>query len=781
VLLEGPAGIGKSRHLSDVAARAAETGMAVAGPDAVARVNRGAAGATAITDAESALVIVLDDLQWADPATLLTIQRLTLELVSHPLLWILAGRRVRGTPLDRLHSLLEAAVGASRLRLAPLAPDAVTEVIVDVLGARPDAGLLAMAEGAGGNPLLVVELMEGLRDEGSVVVEHGQARLLSDQLPRRVEASVAYRLGALSPASLHLLEVGAVLGQSFAVEDLASALGQPVADTVKPLQELVDAGVLVPVSGEAMGFHHNLVRQTIYRAMPEPTRKALHREIGDRLLAHHPSAALAAAHLVQGARPGDGEALAALDRAVNELVATAPAAAADMAVRAWRLTEASDDAQVDRVVAAVHALVGAGRVAEALDVAGHLPMGTDPRLDGAVASVMLTDGRLDEALALAVAANDDVTCLLALVIMGDAPAVRAGAEPLLAAGDEAALAAALVAMAWLAWDEGRVADALALGRAAVARDNDGIARSPARLLLAEMLTSVDQWGEAEAVLAVDVAPSWSPGLALGRGRLHLAMGRWDEAASEATAGLALAAEVAGRLFVTGLQAVLAHEPVRRSPDQAVSSTRAALAANDQAQAATAVAHAEQRAAMSPEFPSVAAAAWHARGLADDDADLLVRAAGRHRRPWLRASAWEDAGKLSGPEQLERALAAYEGMGAEHDAARVRARLRRMGVRRRHWVREDRPLTGWNSLTDTERRVAAHVADGLTNAQAAEHMFLSRHTIDFHLRQIFRKLAISSRVDLARVALGQQGQQGERGQTTRTRDVPAPPSMRPSTW
>jgi len=781
VLLEGPAGIGKSRHLSDVVTRAAETGMAVAGPDAVARVNQGAAGATAITDAESPLVIVLDDLQWADPATLLTIQRLTLELVSHPLLWILAGRRVRGTPLDRLHSLLEAAVGASRLRLAPLAPDAVTEVIVDVLGARPDAGLLALAEGAGGNPLLVVELVEGLRDEGSVVVERGEARLLSDQLPRRVEACVSYRLGGLSPASLHLLEVAALLGRSFAVEDLAGVLDQPVADILMPLQELVDAGVLVPASGEAMGFHHDLVRQTLYRAMPEPTRKALHREIGDRLLARHPSAALAAPHLVQGARPGDRDALAALDRAVNELVSTAPAAAADMAVRALRLTEASDDAQVDRVVAAVNALVAAGRVAEALEVAGHVPAGADPRLDGAVASVMLTDGRLDEALALALAAHADVVHVLTLVAKGDAPAVRAAAEPLLAAGDEASLDAGLTAMAWLAWDEGRVADALALGRAAVARDNDGSARSPARLLLAEMLTSVDQWAEAEALLGADVEPPWAPGLALGRARLHLAAGRWDEAATEAAAGLALAAELAGGLFIAGLQAVLAHEPDRHSPHHAVTLVRSALAAGDRTQAAAVAARAEQHAAMNPEFPSVAAGTMHARGLAEADADLLARAAGRHRRPWLRASAWEDAGKLSGPEQLERALAAYESMGAEHDAARVRARLRRMGVRRRHWVREDRPLTGWNSLTDTERRVAAHVADGLTNAQVAEHMFLSRHTIDFHLRQIFRKLAISSRVDLARVALGEQGKQGDQGQTTRTRDVPAPPSMRPSTW
>ena len=67
-------------------------------------------------------------------------------------------------------------------------------------------------------------------------------------------------------------------------------------------------------------------------------------------------------------------------------------------------------------------------------------------------------------------------------------------------------------------------------------------------------------------------------------------------------------------------------------------------------------------------------------------------------------------------------------------------------------RRDRPVEGWQSLTDTERRVALLVAEGLTNAQAGARMFLSRHTIDFHLRQIFRKLNVHSRVAMTRRVL-----------------------------
>jgi DNA-binding CsgD family transcriptional regulator len=65
-------------------------------------------------------------------------------------------------------------------------------------------------------------------------------------------------------------------------------------------------------------------------------------------------------------------------------------------------------------------------------------------------------------------------------------------------------------------------------------------------------------------------------------------------------------------------------------------------------------------------------------------------------------------------------------------------------------REDAATTGWDSLTDTERSVAELVAQGLTNREAAERLFLSRHTVGFHLRSIFRKFGTRSRVELARL-------------------------------
>jgi DNA-binding CsgD family transcriptional regulator len=82
------------------------------------------------------------------------------------------------------------------------------------------------------------------------------------------------------------------------------------------------------------------------------------------------------------------------------------------------------------------------------------------------------------------------------------------------------------------------------------------------------------------------------------------------------------------------------------------------------------------------------------------------------------------------------------------------------VRRRHWTRAtDRPAAGWASLTDTERSVAELVAQRLSNRDVAARMYVSIHTVAFYLRQIFRKLEIGSRVDLARIVVQLPAQAG----------------------
>ena len=71
-----------------------------------------------------------------------------------------------------------------------------------------------------------------------------------------------------------------------------------------------------------------------------------------------------------------------------------------------------------------------------------------------------------------------------------------------------------------------------------------------------------------------------------------------------------------------------------------------------------------------------------------------------------------------------------------------------------FIRASAEHAGWASLTDIEQATARLVAEGLTNQRIADQLFISTHTVAFHLRQMFRKLDIRSRVDLARIALEQ---------------------------
>jgi DNA-binding CsgD family transcriptional regulator len=267
------------------------------------------------------------------------------------------------------------------------------------------------------------------------------------------------------------------------------------------------------------------------------------------------------------------------------------------------------------------------------------------------------------------------------------------------------------------------------------------------------VVSVRRGDVASAVRHIDRAHSGAPGMMYGA-----AWGRWATAmVAEAQGDPERAMDVL-RIAYTDMREqrwTLIVEPIA-----AAWMTRLALANAERRYAQEVVDTAEHLARNNPDFPVLAAAAAHARGVLHRDSTALARAAADHPDPWGRASAAEDLGVVllgdSGDrsravDSLEQALDGYETTGALRDAARVRARLRKLGVRHRHWTRAERPTSGWASLTDTERAVAELVAKGLTNRQVAAQMFLSPHTVSTHLRHVFNKLGIASRVELARLA------------------------------
>ncbi|TDU91188.1 regulatory LuxR family protein [Kribbella voronezhensis] len=256
---------------------------------------------TGILAARAPVLITLDDVQWADAATIAALRALPTWLAECPVGWLLVRRMgARDPRIEWLFGEWERS-GAVRIALGPLADDAVTDLIADVLRARPDPELLAMAHGAAGNPLLVRALLDGLRDEGGVAVAGTRARLLSGQPPRRVREVIHDWVMRLSPAARHLLEVAASVDGSFAVDDLAGLLGWPAEQVLPPLDEIVAADLLTVVEKDLLTFRHDLVRQTVVDSVPPAVRLALCGQVtGTRRLA----TALATTPMTD--RPADG-------------------------------------------------------------------------------------------------------------------------------------------------------------------------------------------------------------------------------------------------------------------------------------------------------------------------------------------------------------------------------------------------------------------------------------------------------------------------------------------
>ena len=349
------------------------------------------------------LVIGVDDLQWADASSLLTLGVLSRRVAYLPAGLIACFRPSPRPPdLDRLSATLEAA-GARHLILGGLADQAVTELVAESLAAAPGARLLAGISGAAGNPLFVTELLGALAQEGAIRTADGHADVAEMILPPTLRLTILRRLGFLPVSTLDTLRAAAVLGSSFTVTDLSVTTARPALELSRTLAEAITGQVLAD-DGERLRFRHDLIRDAIYEDLPLSIRRGLHQEAGQRLARAGAPSLQVAEHLARGARPGDAEAMAWLTRAAREAAARSPDIAADLMGRAIGLTVPEDPARAELIAEQASSLMLAGRIADA-EAACRLVLGRDPgpRLAGTVriclGQALLAQGQVRDASA----------------------------------------------------------------------------------------------------------------------------------------------------------------------------------------------------------------------------------------------------------------------------------------------------------------------------------------------------------------------------------------------
>ena len=612
VLIEGEPGIGKSALVQAAVAEAPEAGcqvfwgagdelgqalpllpfldgLRVREPSAnprqkmIVRLLRGEVSADRGTDVPAVLaeqllalvaeqcavrpvILVIDDLQWADQASIALWGRLARSARQVPLLLI---GMVRPVPQrDDVLALRRVAGDATRLQLTGLSGTAVADLVAALAGGTPDDGLLRLADGAAGNPLYVTELVAALdRGSGLTRTEAGAAKLAGGSAPGSLSAAIADRLGFVTGPVHEVLRAAALLGVDFAVLDLAAVLGRGVADLIPAVDEACAVGVLTE-SGRGLRFRHQLIREALYDEMPAPVRAAWHRDAGRALAAAGAPADRVARQLLRAvtgpgvpAEPVDEWVLDWLTGAADLLVGQAPAVAAELLTRAVASTSA-DPARQDWLASRLaDALYRIGDRAAAEQVANRaLEHATDPDLlvdlHWTLALCRMLAGEsaaslasLDRALALpGISARHRARLLVlaARTYLHGSEVERAGpvaADAFAAAseaGDNWAMGWALLMMALATSMRGDMAEALPLFDRALEVTASDPALTDLRLLLqlnkAVTLGSLDRHEEALAAagqarqLADQAGATFRLAQATSAlGQLLFQAGRWDDA------------------------------------------------------------------------------------------------------------------------------------------------------------------------------------------------------------------------------------------------------------
>ena len=313
--------------------------------------------------ADRPVLIALDDVHWADPASCEVIAHL-LRRFRGPLLMALAMRHTPSPLAGLLEDAIRAGEGA-RLDLRPLS-SAEAQALLDPELDAPTRD--ALYRESGGNPFYLEQLARvSQRRGGPATTTAGPTE--SWALPPAVAVAIEDELSRIQASHKLVLDAAAVVGESFEPELVASIAERSVAFTLEALDQLLGADIIrATATPRRFRFRHPIVRRAVYDRIPSGWRLAAHARAAAALIAARAPASTSAHHVERSAIQGDEFAVAVLVEAARGAASQAPLGAGGWLLAALRLlpADAPPERRMGLLTEAATALASGGAYDEAL-------------------------------------------------------------------------------------------------------------------------------------------------------------------------------------------------------------------------------------------------------------------------------------------------------------------------------------------------------------------------------------------------------------------------------
>jgi len=243
---------------------------------------------------QKTVILFIDDLQWADSASMSLLHYISRSIRSARVLVLGTFRSEELSPSaeGRPHPLIETLRLMNReelfeeIKLPDLDRATITTLAEQMVGGSLYSELAArLVEESQGNPLFVIESLRMLSEHGSLVQDSGRWRLSIDEvgIPVKIKDIILRRVGMLKPNQRRIIDLASVIGEKFDVELLAIVLAKDSLEVLEALNEVAQSSSLVHCQGNYYEFDHGKSREAVYEEISAPLKKGYHARIAEKM------------------------------------------------------------------------------------------------------------------------------------------------------------------------------------------------------------------------------------------------------------------------------------------------------------------------------------------------------------------------------------------------------------------------------------------------------------------------------------------------------------------